>query len=402
MPFAARAALALAIAAQAATVPIIASLGAGISLAAVPANLLAAPAVPWVTVLGLLAALLAPILPPLAQAAAWAAAPGGWWIAEIAHRASALPHAVLPWPGGWPGALAAGLVVTATLTAGRVLRRFGYGSARPLIAALAVAATALVAIRPPGQWPPPDWVLVACDVGQGDALVIRGTDGALLVDTGPDPVHIDRCLSDLGVDRLAAIVLTHAHADHVGGLAGALAGRPTGAVFVSPLRAPPEQADRVQAIALDSGIDVTPVTAGAAYQIDADLRIDVLWPRAVTVRGLRLLLTGDVETAAQVAITAGGAPATAPATAGAGGFDVAKVPHHGSAYFHPAFPAWVDPRIALVTVGRDNSYGHPSPEALAAWGAGGAVIGRTDTDGALAVTLDSTGRLQLVRRGIRD
>jgi competence protein ComEC len=79
-----------------------------------------------------------------------------------------------------------------------------------------------------------------------------------------------------------------------------------------------------------------------------------------------------------------------------------KVPHHGSAYFYPAFPAWVDPRIALITVGRDNSYGHPSPEALTAWGFGGAVIGRTDTDGALAVTLDSTGHLELVRRGVRD
>lgn len=414
MPFGFRAALALAIAAQAATVPIIASLGSGISLAAVPANLLAAPAVPWVTVFGLLAALLAPVLPPLAHAAAWAAAPGGWWIAEIAHRASALPLAVLPWPGGWAGALAAGLAGAAAFAVGRGWRRFGIGDARPLIVTVAVAAAALVTIRPPGQWPPPDWVVVACDVGQGDALVVRGADAALLVDTGPDPVRIDRCLGELGIDRLSAIVLTHAHADHVGGLDGVLAGRPTGAVFVSPLREPPDQAARVERIAVEAGVDVTPVTAGAAYQIDADLRIDVLWPRrvitessapnntsvvlAVTVRGVRVLLTGDVETAAQVAIAAGGPPATA----GAGGFDIAKVPHHGSAYFYPAFPTWVDPRIALITVGRDNAYGHPSPEALDAWAAGGAVIGRTDTDGSLAVTLDGTGHLRLVRRGVRD
>ena len=108
--------------------------------------------------------------------------------------------------------------------------------------------------RRPG-WPPSDWVLVACDVGQGDGLVLRaGPHDAVVVDTGPDPAPMRRCLAELGVRRVALLVLTHFHDDHVGGLDGVLGVRPVGQLWVCPLPSPgPGRRDRVLAAAAAHG-----------------------------------------------------------------------------------------------------------------------------------------------------
>ena len=79
-----------------------------------------------------------------------------------------------------------------------------------------------------------------CDVGQGDALVLNVARGeAVVVDTGPDPTLVDRCLRRLGVTRVPLVLLTHFHADHVEGLPGVLRGRAVGVVVTSPLDDPP-------------------------------------------------------------------------------------------------------------------------------------------------------------------
>ena len=406
LPFSVRAALALTVAAQVATAPLIASMGAGISLAAIPANLLAAPVVPWVTVWGLLAAVLAPWLPAVAIAAAHIAAPGGWWIATIAERAAALPHAVVPWPAGALGAVSVLGVIGAVAALRALVRRSGVRPPRILVATLVLAGLAIVAVRPPGAWPPAGWIVVACDIGQGDALVLRGTSGAVLVDTGPDPVTVDRCLRDLGVDALAAVVLTHAHADHTEGLAGVVRGRSVGEIIVSPLLEPLEQAERTEQVARNAGIPLRVAVAGDVRRVDERLGWRVLWPERVIrevsapnntsvvllaeVFGQQVLLAGDLEIAGQVAVRAGTSVLAV---------DVAKVPHHGSAHFDPVFPGWAAPRIALVSAGRDNRYGHPTGQALDAWAHTGALIGRTDRDGDLAVVLEGAD-LTLVRRGI--
>jgi len=121
-----------------------------------------------------------------------------------------------------------------------------------------------------------------------------------------------------------------------------------------------------------------PASSGAENDASLVLR--------VTARGVRILLTGDAEPAAQAVLLHSGADLTA---------DVLKVPHHGSARQEDAFLAATGARLALASAGADNDYGHPAPRTLARLEALGMTVLRTDTQGALAVTADE-GRLGAV------
>lgn len=213
--------IAAAAAAQAVCAPVVAVLAARVGLVAVPCNLLAEVAVAPATVLGFAALAVAPVALPAARALSWCA---GWpaeWIAGVARTGAALPGAEFDWPGGWGGGLVLAVALVALVpVVRRVLRR-------PWLCVLCVLAMILAVCRPAPftrvltGWPPPGWRAVVCDVGQGDGLVLAAGDGtALVVDTGPEPQAIDRCLTDLGVRRIPLLVLTHFHADHVDGLPG--------------------------------------------------------------------------------------------------------------------------------------------------------------------------------------
>ena len=124
------------------------------------------------------------------------------------------------------------------------------------IAAVLLAAGALVPTRTV-TWPPTGWRVVVCDVGQGDAVVLRsGPHRAVLVDAGPDPPLVDRCLRRLGVATLDAVVLTHFHADHVDGLVGAVHRRTVGQLLVGPVREPAQWPTAVDRVARAHGIPV--------------------------------------------------------------------------------------------------------------------------------------------------
>ncbi|MFE2159826.1 ComEC/Rec2 family competence protein [Streptomyces lydicus] len=413
--------LAAAAAAQAVCAPVVAVLAARVGLVAVPCNLLAELAVAPATVLGFAALAAAPLALPAARVLAWCA---GWpaeWIAAVARRGAALPGAEFEWPGGWVGGLALAAVIAVLVPVGRRVLR------RRWLCVLCALAVVLAVCRPAPftrvitGWPPAGWRAVVCDVGQGDGLVLAAGDGtALVVDTGPEPRAIDRCLTDLGVRRIPLLVLTHFHADHVDGLPGVLRGRSVGAIETTTLLDPPGQARFVRSTAAAEGVPIVSAAPGERRHL-GPLTWEVLWPAAapsaargpdravppdaldgpndasvtllVRTGGLMLLLLGDLEPPAQQALLA--------AHPELGAVDVLKVAHHGSAYQDPPLLHRLAPRLALISCGADNPYGHPAPRTIAALRAQGAQVLRTDTDGAIAV-LGTPARLSAAVNGRRD
>lgn len=409
MPAWAGEALAVPAAAFLVTAPVVAGLSGRIAPVAVLANLLAVPAVAPATVLGVLAALVSPVSPVAAQACAWLAWPAVGWLVEVADRAAAIPGAALPWPDGVPGGVLAVMALGVLVLCWRARR----GRAL-LVAVLLGLALVLVPTRvvPPG-WPPPGWAVVACDVGQGDAVVLAtGEPGrAVLVDAGPDTGPVDACLDRLGVTNLALVVLSHLHADHIGGLDGALRGRAVGAVAVGPVREPRSGLLAAGRSAAAAGTALVALTPGQRLTWPG-LVLDVLGPRhpdpyldpddgtavndgsvvlrAATAAGT-VLLTGDVELAAQADLLAAGVDLRA---------DVLKMPHHGSRYTSVAFLNAVAPRAVLVSVGQGNSYRHPDPGLMGGLLRAGVAVARTDDSGDVAVRGGRAGGPdELVRRG---
>ena len=407
LPDPVRAAMAVAVAAHLSTLPLAVAMGNGASLVALPANVLVTPLVPFATVVGLAAALVAPVIPPVAAGLAWLAAPATAAIAWVARRGAAVPHAVLALPDGFAGALVVGVAGAVAVLA--VVRRWRPWRDPRVIAGMVALAMVLVGtsrVRD-ARWPPPHWLVLACDVGQGDAILIRAPDAdtAVLVDVGPAGSQVDDCVRDAGIRQLV-VVLTHFHADHVDGLSEVLDALPVTGVLATPTPDPLTAAHHVVDLTRRAGVPMRTLRAGDRVDV-AGITLNVLWPARrmadpnnaslvlvadvpAGARPLRALLTGDIEPEAQAALLARGVPEV----------DVVKVPHHGSRHQDPRLADRVHARIALVSVGSDNDYGHPSAATLTEYRAAGAVVGRTDTQGALAVVLGADGpQLTSARQG---
>ncbi|CAM5548689.1 ComEC/Rec2 family competence protein [Streptomyces abikoensis] len=390
-------ALAAAAAAEAACAPVIAVLAERVSLVAVPCNLLAEAAVAPATVLGFAALAVSPVAPPAAE---WLARLASWpasWAAGVARTGADLPGAELAWPGGWTGGLLLAAAVAAAVLAGRRLLRSPWACAACALLLLVAVVRPAPLNRAVTGWPPPGWRLAVCDVGQGDALVLAAGEGsAVVVDAGPEPRAVDRCLSALGVERIPLVLLSHFHADHVDGLPGVLRGRAVGGIETTPFAEPAGQAAFVRREAGRAHVPVTEAGAGERRRL-GELEWEVLWPppagtsavaeegpndASVTLlvrsAGLTALLLGDLEPPAQEALREAHPELRA--------VDVLKVAHHGSAHQDPHLIRALRPRLAVVSAGAGNPYGHPSPRTLGALRQQGAAVLRTDTDGPVAVT----------------
>ncbi|MEU4342811.1 ComEC/Rec2 family competence protein [Nocardia sp. NPDC023852] len=540
------------------TAPIMMALTGRLSLVAVLANVLVAPVVAPITVIGAGGAVLSCLCSPLAGLVLRCVAPPMWWLLFVAEHAAALPGASVAVPDGVAGGLMATVVIATAIVAlrSRAVRRIAAA------VALGVAAI-LVPVRVwhPG-WPPNGWILAACDVGQGDGLALAvGPGTAVVIDVGPDPGPIRTCLDRLHISQIPLLILTHPHADHIGGLTGALQNRAVAAIAVGlheldglppaiasehahpPLgadancesnnpatpsgerrhadawpsrvrdirvgprvarfrtgaghdsavegnagarfragggRAAESDADvrfrtgdgldnaverdagvqvrthdktasvaewrlsggdrtgdgasaradipcrpggyghaptvnragstdplvpvaglsQVATVARNAGVPLLEVSAGQVLSFGA-VELEVLAPnlrgprpipgaeaddandRSVVVAAStpagRILLTGDIEAPAQRALMHAGIPIQA---------DILKLPHHGSRTTTRDFLDSVRPRLVLVSVGADNTFGHPNPAVLAELSALGATVARTDQRGDIVIVGD--------------
>jgi competence protein ComEC len=403
-------AVACAAAAQAMCGPLLVLKAARVSLVAIPCNLLAEIAVAPATLLGFAALAAAPVSMPVAVLLARLASVPAGWIVLLARRAADLPGAELAWPGGWGGALLLVAVTCAAIACLPVLRH-RFVAVGLLLALLALLLRPVPLTRLVTGWPPPHWRVVACDVGQGDALVIAsGTDpgAALVIDAGPDPRAVDHCLRSLGITRIPLLLLTHDHADHAEGLPGVLHDREVGAIETTPDQDPPGEWARIRRWAGEAHVPLLQAVPGERRSL-GDLHWQVLWPEGplddgtpgpnnasvavlVSTPRLRMAFLGDLEPPAQSRLLEH--LADYPALRHV---DVLKVAHHGSGNQDADLIRALAPRLALISCGLGNSYGHPSPFTLRLLRSVGSTVLRTDLQGDLAV-LDDAGRVSVATR----
>ena len=386
------------LAAQLACQPVLVLLDPGLALYGVPANLLAAPAAPVGTIVGLVGCLLLPFLPSVGFACLQLAWVPASWIALVAHASAALPFGRLPWLPDAPGAALLAACTALALWLALTRRRM------PLLRAAASAAL-LVAIAVPlgilvgapaigSATRPADWSVAMCDVGQGDAVFVRSEGRIALVDTGREPAPLERCRAFLGIERVDLLVLTHWDADHVGGVE-AVVGR-VATVIHGPLDG--RRSSRVMDPLVRAGAQAVEVTKGDHGTL-GDARWTVLWPKPGIPSGNDGCVVLEVDapgyTGAFLCDLGEDSQERVLATGDIVEVDLVKVAHHGSADQSARIYEQLDAGVGIIGVGNENGYGHPTDRLLDILARVGTTAVRTDLSGTILLTPDGDGGFRL-------
>jgi len=384
--------------------PIIVALSGYLAPMSVIANLLAAPFVAPITIVGFIAALFSPFAPLISTVLIWFIRFPAGAIALIAHWASSFP--VLTLQSG-----KIGFLIIASFTLGSWLLKKWFKHIIVFTLVILISITWLQ------RWPGGDWQVANCDIGQGDSMVINlGNHQGIVIDVGPDAVAEDRCLKALGINEIPLLILSHFHADHVAGLPGAIKNRTVGQVWVSVNSAPLVESAKAQAAL--KGVEMIKAVRGMSARV-GPLTIRVLWPTLsatsfeempgdgsqINNSSIATLITSDA-----FSLFAGGdlePPVQEILVKDVGPVDIYKVCHHGSRYQDLAFMSALHPRISIISVGAGNTYGHPAVQTLQALARLGSEVLRTDIDGAIAVQVRNhqftvrraKGRFNLIRWG---
>ena len=385
-------ALAPPIAAISLCTPVLVAISGYIAPIAVVANVIAAPLVAPITVIGFIAALLAP----------WCGAVSSFLIFLIKFPATVIV-CVAHWSAGFPVlTIGTGLrgfilaIVGGTLFV-LLYKRWGRKALIAIVVTLLLLASMLWFTR----WPNGEWSIANCNVGQGDSLVINlGAHRAIALDVGPDPVLEDKCLRALGITEISLLVISHFHADHVGGLTGLLKGRKVGKVWISSNFAP--ESESKLALGLMRTLSIEQVHQGDKAEISSEvgaIKIRVLWPNYSEQSASTMPSDGSAINNSSVALMieapefslfVGGdiePPVQEELLPLINKVDIYKVSHHGSRYQSLPFIAALSPRISLISVGQGNPYGHPAVETLAALTRLGSSVYRSDKDGNIAISI---------------
>ena len=388
-------ALAVVVSAQLWCLPMLVNLSGGLPTYSVLANLLAEPLVAPITVLGILALIVGTVLPPVGALLYWLASFAAYGI-ELIGNLALMPSATIWWPEGALG-IALMLVMVAAISLVIVSRMRKQAIAGLALVALTFVSFSGSAVARSQTWPGTGWQIASCDVGQGDATLIRSANQTMLIDVGRDPEPIAKCLETLGVTRVDVLLLTHFDSDHVGGLDGVFERATVDLAMISPF-----DDDRPQVgVTLDrlakANVSVSTAEVGDRGTLgEASWLVAAPEPRAAGAEDsndasviLRLetsqwllLAFADAGERAQMRTVrlrnsllnrSPGKPL------------IVKVSHHGSADQYAELFEDLRPEVALFSAGESNSYGHPTKRALEIFQNAGSAIFRTDQQGSIAL-----------------
>ena len=393
-------ALSVSIAAQLMCLPLLLQLQSGLATYSLIANLICEPLVAPITLISIAAVLLSPFA-LVASALFWLASLPAALIAATAHWFANLPFSTAPWFGGIFSIFAAVAFVISTsvwLTsrAAKTKTVTAIISIACLTFSISSVTNSFVQLA---TWPQSDWQIANCDVGQGDAAVLRSDGQVAVIDVGRSEAKIDSCLSRLGVNQIDLLVLTHFDFDHVGGLAGAIQGRTIVSTMLTPFMDDRPAAQIARELVKRSASRVNYAETGLSGAL-GQVSWRVLSPSRTATEAedsndgsitmlfkfsdFSLITLADLGEKGQMRLAERLRDWYDPWVAS---HDlVMKVSHHGSADQYQELLEFLHPDVALISVGKNNGYGHPTKRTLSVLERSGSVICRTDLLGAIAIS----------------